>query len=197
MVALHELGAGGLSREREMAIWKKVRHALVLGSTPARIAEYALSQGLDARLWVRSGPGRGAIRGKTPVQRLLHRYLHRVYSRTAARHRRLGHPLAEYREEPELLGLLRPEMGSESIHLVYDNDEILHFILVRRHGGDLWVMDPDPGTNRRFGEEEFLRTLGPRMVGYAVLMHRGDPDRPGTAATGAARAPFSRRANGL
>ncbi len=170
MVALCELGLSDLSRATEMEIWKRVRHARVLGSTPARLAGHALSRGVETRLLARSGPAPAVVPGRSPVQRLLHRYLFGVYSRTARDYRLRGLPFGEYREAADIPGLLPPDMAAHAILLISDQDEVLHFVLARRVRTDLVVMDPSFGTNTRYEDKPFLAEFGPRMAGYCVLM---------------------------
>ncbi len=170
MTALNEYGGSELSEKREMELWRKVRHLFFLGSTPAYLAECAAGLGLSARLMTRNPPGPEKIPGRTLVNRLLHRYLLGVYGRTAGAYRKKGRAAAAYRKEAEILRLLEAGQNAKAIFLIADQDEIFHFILVRRVGAELWVMDPAYGANTPFSEGGFLAAYGPSFLGYCVLL---------------------------
>ncbi|MBW1989081.1 MAG: hypothetical protein JRI97_05995 [Deltaproteobacteria bacterium] len=171
MAALHELGIGGLSVQRELTIFRRVRHAYILGSTPAYLARYALAQGVDARL-VQKTPLPSPVPGKNPVQRILHAHLFKVYAKTAEEYRLAGLPFGQYQEECDILPPPGPDLSSQAIFLVTDTDGVLHFILARRHQGSLVVLDPDKGVNTRVSGREFLDRHRQDFMGYCVLLRR-------------------------
>lgn len=172
MTALYELGLGELSEKAEMSIWRQVRHYYFLGSTPAYIAQCAKNRGASTRLWVRKNRTAGKTAGKSPISRLLHGYLLRVYRKTAQKYHAQGNDFSEYCEESELLSHLWSKPGAEAIYLIVDTDEIFHFVLLRPHAGKLVLMDPAFGTNTAFTEKEFLAEYEKRMLGYCVLLNR-------------------------
>ncbi|MBI5845403.1 MAG: peptidase C39 family protein [Deltaproteobacteria bacterium] len=175
MTALAEYGKAELSEKSEIAIWKKVRNMLFMGSTPAYLARFAKSRGVSARLWIRSGNGPEKRYGKTLFHRLLHSHLLRVYRKTAVAYRKQGNEVSDYREESEITGVLRSSPEAKAIYLIADDDEIFHFILARQQGGRLVVMDPANGANTHFTEAGFLARYEPKMLGYCVLLGKVQP----------------------
>lgn len=170
MTALAEFGKVELSEKNEMEIWRQVRNMIFMGSTPAYLARCSKSRGLSTRLWVKTRRGPSKSYGKTLFHRLLHSHLLRVYRKTALAYREQGHDVSDYREEFEILGVLKSSHASKAIYLIADDDEVFHFILVRLFGGNLVVMDPAFGNNTAFSEEKFLAAYEPKMLGYCVML---------------------------
>ncbi len=172
MVALHEMGRPGLSRDRELKIWKHVRHFFLLGSTPAYVAEYAKSRGLATALYI-DEPTAGRIGGnRRSFFHTLHRHLKRTYRMTARKARDNGLAVRSMNAFGDLAGILSADSALAAICLVYDEYGYLHFVLARRRGETFVVMDPADGSNTGYEPGKFLEQYGNVFAGYVVVLGR-------------------------
>ncbi|MEW5735787.1 MAG: peptidase C39 family protein [Thermodesulfobacteriota bacterium] len=170
MVALSELGRSDISEETEMRIWRRVRHMLVLGSTPAALASYARARGARAELLVYGPRPADFPLQVSGLHLFLQRYLlyaYRLGARAAARN---GVPVVRASGGGEILDRITIRPETRAIVLIVDRDRILHFLLVRKNGPNLMVMDPDSGANIPFSRPAFLALEKASGVGYCVLV---------------------------
>lgn len=172
MTAFNEWGLGPLSEDQEMAIWKQVRHLYYLGSTPASLALCARDQGLDAKLFRNPDHLSRVCRNRASVHCLLHRYLRKVYEASAQKAAQSGIRLEDSPGDREILDLLDEEGKNRAVYLIFDEDNILHFILARRRQGKIAVMDPASGSNAEYSEDAFLERFVPAMAGFSLLITR-------------------------
>jgi hypothetical protein len=150
-----------------------VRHLFYLGSLPSSLAKFAASRSLTTTLFCsRSGIKRLMRSGSEPLlRRLIHSYLGTVYRVSAAKAKQPGLNVVYIEEDLDILRSLSDGRHGKAICLIRDEFNFFHYILLRKDGDCLVVMDPAYGTNTSFKEDVFYRQLGKTMIGYHVLFH--------------------------
>jgi hypothetical protein len=171
MTALNELGLCRLNRATELEIFKKVSHARVMGSTPSKMAKFALAYVPNTRLLQQKPWQRPKERGLTILARIIHNYLFIVYRLGAANHKGQGLGFGFYKKQDEVISLIGP--CTKAICLVVDEEQILHFVLVRLAGAKFVVMDPATGENTAYDRSSLLAFLNKSAAGYWIVMEPG------------------------
>ncbi|MCX7818531.1 MAG: peptidase C39 family protein [Kiritimatiellae bacterium] len=170
MVALHELGRGELSEQRELDIWRAAHPPFYTGCLPAALARRARHEGCDATLLVEPTAFRSQLQRCPPGLRLFYRYLLAV-ERLLER----GLTVERIREPAEPLRRLIGRPGARMLLLVEVEDHDLHYLLVRRNDNDLVVLDPADGRNTRRPLQSEL--LPDNATGYYLFIEPGPSGR--------------------
>jgi hypothetical protein len=168
MTALHELGFCELNRATELKIFNKVSHARIMGSTPSKMARFALPFVPNTRLLQERPWQRPKERGLKAFHRIIHNYLFLVYRLGALNHKSQGLGFGFYKNQDEVISLIGP--CTKAICLVVDDEQILHFVLLRLVDKKLVVMDPATGENTAYDKSSLLAFLKKSAAGYWIVM---------------------------